>query len=208
MLPPLIHPEHRPQSNDFVLFFVLSRSQAQHRDTFIEERYGKYNISDPLMALQRDSETLKEKNDGGKQPVCTNPLSILKVVMKQCKNMQERMLSQLAAAESRHRKVGSPIGRCVLRESSEASGNNVSYPVRHQVSWDSDGAGDLLGIKRSFSDTGARGAQKEHRWLHGFSLRNGQTFLQETFLLVWHSRTLGAFYFQIPISQTLATVSV
>lgn len=63
------------------------------------------------MALQRDFETLKEKNDGEKQPVCTNPLSVLKVVMKQCKNMQERMLSQLAAAESRHRKVG-PRGPC------------------------------------------------------------------------------------------------
>lgn len=107
------------------------------------------------MALQRDFETLKEKNDSEKQPVCTNPLSILKVVMKQCKNMQERMLSQLAAAESRHRKVGSPIGRCVLRESSS--------PARHQVSWDSDGAGDLLGTERSLSDTGARGTQKEHR---------------------------------------------
>lgn len=125
------------------------------------------------MALQRDFETLKEKNDSEKQPVCTNPLSILKVVMKQCKNMQERMLSQLAAAESRHRKVGSPISRCVLWESSEASVNNASSPARHQVSWDSDGAGDLLGIERSFSDTGARGTQKEPRWLHGFSLRIG-----------------------------------
>ncbi|OWK04821.1 CTTNBP2NL [Cervus elaphus hippelaphus] len=84
---------------------VGSLEFAQHRDTFIEERYGKYNISDPLTALQRDFETLKEKSDGEKQPVCTNPLSVLKVVMKQCKHMQERMLSQLAAAESRHRKL-------------------------------------------------------------------------------------------------------
>ncbi|XP_055995114.1 CTTNBP2 N-terminal-like protein isoform X2 [Sorex fumeus] len=84
---------------------VIEALKAQHRDTFIEERYGKYNISDPLMALQRDFETLKEQNDGEKQPVCTNPLSVLKAVMKQCKNMQERMLSQLAAAESRHRKL-------------------------------------------------------------------------------------------------------
>ncbi|XP_054996034.1 CTTNBP2 N-terminal-like protein isoform X2 [Sorex araneus] len=84
---------------------VIEALKAQHRDTFIEERYGKYNISDPLMALQRDFETLKEQNDGEKQPVCTNPLSVLKTVMKQCKNMQERMLSQLAAAESRHRKL-------------------------------------------------------------------------------------------------------
>ncbi|KAL2295367.1 hypothetical protein Nmel_017779 [Mimus melanotis] len=83
---------------------VIEALKAQHRDTFIEERYGKYNISDPLMALQRDFETLKEGNHGEKQPVCSNPLSILKVVMKHCKNMQERMLSQLAAAESRHRK--------------------------------------------------------------------------------------------------------
>uniref|UniRef100_A0A8C0FCD9 CTTNBP2 N-terminal like n=1 Tax=Bubo bubo TaxID=30461 RepID=A0A8C0FCD9_BUBBB len=84
---------------------VIEALKAQHRDTFIEERYGKYNISDPLMALQRDFETLKEGNHGEKQPVCSNPLSILKVVMKHCKNMQERMLSQLAAAESRHRKL-------------------------------------------------------------------------------------------------------
>uniref|UniRef100_A0A8C4VCX2 CTTNBP2 N-terminal like n=1 Tax=Gopherus evgoodei TaxID=1825980 RepID=A0A8C4VCX2_9SAUR len=75
------------------------------KNTFIEERYGKYNISDPLMALQRDFEMLKVGNHGEKQPVCSNPLSILKVVMKHCKNMQERMLSQLAAAESRHRKL-------------------------------------------------------------------------------------------------------
>uniref|UniRef100_A0A8V1ADS6 CTTNBP2 N-terminal like n=1 Tax=Gallus gallus TaxID=9031 RepID=A0A8V1ADS6_CHICK len=84
---------------------VIEALKAQHRDTFIEERYGKYNISDPLMALQRDFEALKEANHGEKQPVCSNPLSILKVVMKHCKNMQERMLSQLAAAESRHRKL-------------------------------------------------------------------------------------------------------
>ncbi|XP_074044541.1 CTTNBP2 N-terminal-like protein [Macrotis lagotis] len=84
---------------------VIEALKAQHRDTFIEERYGKYNISDPLMALQRDFETLKEENHGDKQPVSPHPLSVLKAVMKQCRNMQERMLSQLAAAESRHRKV-------------------------------------------------------------------------------------------------------
>uniref|UniRef100_A0A670I726 CTTNBP2 N-terminal-like protein n=1 Tax=Podarcis muralis TaxID=64176 RepID=A0A670I726_PODMU len=84
---------------------VIEALKAQRRDAFIEERYGKFNISDPLMALQRDFEALKEENHGDKQPVCANPLSILKVVMKHCKNMQEKMLSQLAAAESRHRKL-------------------------------------------------------------------------------------------------------
>ncbi|KAM4871996.1 CTTNBP2 N-terminal-like protein isoform 1-T4 [Thomomys bottae] len=112
---------------------VIEALKAQHRDTFIEERYGKYNISDPLMALQRDFETLKEKNDGEKQPVCTNPLSILKVVMKQCKNMQERMLSQLAAAESRHRKVILDLEEERQRHAQDtAEGDDVTYMLEKE----------------------------------------------------------------------------
>lgn len=112
---------------------VIEALKAQHRDTFIEERYGKYNISDPLMALQRDFETLKEKNDGEKQPVCTNPLSVLKVVMRQCKNMQERMLSQLAAAESRHRKVILDLEEERQRHAQDtAEGDDVTYMLEKE----------------------------------------------------------------------------
>ncbi|XP_051021795.1 CTTNBP2 N-terminal-like protein [Acomys russatus] len=112
---------------------VIEALKAQHRDTFIEERYGKYNISDPLMALQRDCETLKEKNDSEQQPVCTNPLSILKVVMKQCKNMQERMLSQLAAAESRHRKVILDLEEERQRHAQDtAEGDDVTYMLEKE----------------------------------------------------------------------------
>ncbi|XP_061266753.1 CTTNBP2 N-terminal-like protein isoform X2 [Bos javanicus] len=85
------------------------------------------------MALQRDFETLKEKNDGEKQPVCTNPLSILKVVMKQCKNMQERMLSQLAAAESRHRKVILDLEEERQRHAQDtAEGDDVTYMLEKE----------------------------------------------------------------------------
>lgn len=112
---------------------VIEALKAQHRDTFIEERYGKYNVSDPLMALQRDFETLKEKNDSEKQPVCTNPLSILKAVMKQCKNMQERMLSQLAAAESRHRKVILDLEEERQRHAQDtAEGDDVTYMLEKE----------------------------------------------------------------------------
>ncbi|XP_051055363.1 CTTNBP2 N-terminal-like protein [Phodopus roborovskii] len=112
---------------------VIEALKAQHRDTFIEERYGKYNISDPLMALQRDFETLKEKNDSEKQPVCTNPLSILKVVMKQCRDMQERMLSQLAAAESRHRKVILDLEEERQRHAQDtAEGDDVTYMLEKE----------------------------------------------------------------------------
>ncbi|KAL9824314.1 CTTNBP2 N-terminal-like protein isoform 2-T5 [Geothlypis trichas] len=112
---------------------VIEALKAQHRDTFIEERYGKYNISDPLMALQRDFETLKEGNHGEKQPVCSNPLSILKVVMKHCKNMQERMLSQLAAAESRHRKVILDLEEERQRHAQDAAeGDDVTYMLEKE----------------------------------------------------------------------------
>ncbi|NXS60378.1 CT2NL protein, partial [Brachypteracias leptosomus] len=112
---------------------VIEALKAQHRDTFIEERYGKYNISDPLMALQRDFETLKEANHGEKQPVCSNPLSILKVVMKHCKNMQERMLSQLAAAESRHRKVILDLEEERQRHAQDtAEGDDVTYMLEKE----------------------------------------------------------------------------
>ncbi|KAM8795762.1 CTTNBP2 N-terminal-like protein [Eudromia elegans] len=112
---------------------VIEALKAQHRDTFIEERYGKYNISDPLMALQRDFETLKEGNHGEKQPVCSNPLSVLKVVMKHCKNMQERMLSQLAAAESRHRKVILDLEEERQRHAQDtAEGDDVTYMLEKE----------------------------------------------------------------------------
>uniref|UniRef100_A0A8D0BB53 CTTNBP2 N-terminal like n=1 Tax=Salvator merianae TaxID=96440 RepID=A0A8D0BB53_SALMN len=112
---------------------VIEALKAQHRDAFIEERYGKYNISDPLMALQRDFEALKEENHGDKQPVCANPLSILKVVMKHCKNMQEKMLSQLAAAESRHRKVILDLEEERQRHAQDtAEGDDVTYMLEKE----------------------------------------------------------------------------
>ncbi|XP_061487995.1 CTTNBP2 N-terminal-like protein isoform X2 [Rhineura floridana] len=112
---------------------VIEALKAQRRDTFIEERYGKYNIGDPLIALQRDFEALKEENHGVKQPVCTNPLTILKVVMKHCKNMQEKMLYQLAAAESRHRKVILDLEEERRRHAQDtAEGDDVTYMLERE----------------------------------------------------------------------------
>ncbi|KAM8975695.1 CTTNBP2 N-terminal-like protein [Pelodytes ibericus] len=112
---------------------VIEAIKAQHKDRFIEERYGKYNISDPLLALQRDYETLKEENNGQKPPVCSNPLYILKEVMKQCKTMQERMLAQLAAAESRHRKVILDLEEERRRHAQDAAdGDDVTYMLEKE----------------------------------------------------------------------------
>lgn len=90
----------------------LCLSQAQHRDAFVQERYGQYDLSDPFLALQRDSESA-DRQSTLTQPhthlqgraVGPNPLAVLKLVMAHCKRMQERMMGQLAAAENRHRRV-------------------------------------------------------------------------------------------------------
>ncbi|KAG8589475.1 hypothetical protein GDO81_006406 [Engystomops pustulosus] len=113
---------------------VIEAIKAQHKDRFIEERYGKYNISDPLLALQRDYEILKEDNHGQKpNPVCSNPLYILSEVTKQCKTMQERMLAQLAAAESRHRKVILDLEEERRRHAQDAAdGDDVTYMLEKE----------------------------------------------------------------------------
>lgn len=90
------------------LTLLLLSLQAQRRELFIQERYSRYNLSDPFLALQRDSEAVGDQN---KDPACSssstsNPLVVLKLVVSHCRRMQEKMLAQLAAAESRHRRVG------------------------------------------------------------------------------------------------------
>lgn len=75
---------------------------------FVQERYGRFNLNDPFLALQRDYEAGAADKE---KPVCTNPLSILEAVMAHCRKMQERMSTQLAAAESRQKKV---LGQSVV----------------------------------------------------------------------------------------------
>nr|XP_029477304.1 CTTNBP2 N-terminal-like protein [Oncorhynchus nerka] len=86
---------------------VIHTLRAQHRDSFVQERYGQYDLSDPFLALQRDSHTMDDWSPSDPQGsvVGPNPLAVLKLVMAHCKRMQERMMGQLAAAESRHRRV-------------------------------------------------------------------------------------------------------
>ncbi|KAM7245375.1 hypothetical protein CapIbe_003901 [Capra ibex] len=82
---------------------VIEALRARRKEVFIQERYGRFNLNDPFLALQRDYEA--GASDKEKKPVCTNPLSILEAVMAHCRKMQERMSTQLAAAESRQKKL-------------------------------------------------------------------------------------------------------
>nr|XP_040050273.1 CTTNBP2 N-terminal-like protein isoform X2 [Gasterosteus aculeatus aculeatus] len=91
---------------------VIHALRAQHRDAFVQERYGEYDLSDPFLALQRDSESSERQNTLTQshahrqgRAVGPNPLAVLKLVMAHCKKMQERMMGQLASAESRHRRM-------------------------------------------------------------------------------------------------------
>ncbi|XP_062347057.1 cortactin-binding protein 2 [Cinclus cinclus] len=82
---------------------VIEALRARRKEVFIQERYGRFNLSDPFLALQRDFEA--GARDKEKKPICMNPLSILEAVMAHCRKMQERMSAQLAAAENRQKKL-------------------------------------------------------------------------------------------------------
>ncbi|XP_070758714.1 CTTNBP2 N-terminal-like protein [Enoplosus armatus] len=105
---------------------VIDALKAQRKELFIQERYGRYNLSDPFLALQRDSEAVGGQN---KDPGSTsNPLVVLKLVVSHCRRMQEKMLAQLAAAESRHRRVIADLEEEKRRHAEDtAEGDDVTY---------------------------------------------------------------------------------
>ncbi|XP_051890810.1 CTTNBP2 N-terminal like b isoform X2 [Pristis pectinata] len=106
--------------SELLMFFSVLEGELEARDMVIE-------------ALQRDCESIRDGNRVDKQPVCTNPLSVLKVVMTQCKKMQDRMLSQLAAAESRHRKVILDLEEERRRHAQDtAEGDDVTYMLEKE----------------------------------------------------------------------------
>nr|XP_056701985.1 cortactin-binding protein 2 isoform X1 [Euleptes europaea] len=82
---------------------VIEALKARRKEVFIQERYGRFNLSDPFLALQRDYEAGAGEKD--KKSVCTNPLSVLEAVMAHCRKIQERMAAQLVAAENRQKKL-------------------------------------------------------------------------------------------------------
>ncbi|XP_075713246.1 cortactin-binding protein 2 isoform X2 [Rhinoderma darwinii] len=84
---------------------VIEALRARRKEVFVQERYGRFNLGDPFLALQRDCEA--GAFDKEKKPICSNPLTILEAVMAHCRKMQEKMSTQLAAAEKRQRKLES-----------------------------------------------------------------------------------------------------
>uniref|UniRef100_A0A096LTM6 CTTNBP2 N-terminal like n=2 Tax=Poecilia formosa TaxID=48698 RepID=A0A096LTM6_POEFO len=103
--------------------------KAQCKELFIQEHYGRYNLSDPFHALQRDSEIVGGPNkEPGRSSPTSNPLVVLKLVVSHCRKMQEKMLAQLAAAESRHRRVIADLEEEKRRHAEDtAEGDDVTY---------------------------------------------------------------------------------
>ncbi|KAM8867812.1 CTTNBP2 N-terminal-like protein isoform 2-T2 [Synchiropus picturatus] len=109
---------------------VIEALKAQRKELFIQERYGRYNLSDPFMALQRDREAVGGQNKEAGTPLSptSNPLVVLKLVVSHCRKMQEKMLAQLAAAESRHRTVIADLEEERRRHAEDtAEGDDVTY---------------------------------------------------------------------------------
>uniref|UniRef100_A0A4W3ICM9 Cortactin binding protein 2 n=1 Tax=Callorhinchus milii TaxID=7868 RepID=A0A4W3ICM9_CALMI len=112
---------------------VIEALRARRKDVFIQERYGRFNLSDPFLALQRDYEAGGGDGNRDKQPICSSPLSILEIVMAHCKKMQERMSAQLAAAEVRHRKVILDLEEERHKHAQDAAqGDDVTYMLEKE----------------------------------------------------------------------------
>ncbi|KAM6979883.1 CTTNBP2 N-terminal-like protein [Aplochiton taeniatus] len=109
--------------------FVIDTLRAQRTDLHTQERYGRYSLSDPFLALQRDSETVggqRETHPPAAPP--SSPLVVLRLVVSHCRGMQEKMLAQLAAAESRHRMVIADLEEEKRRHAEDtAEGDDVTY---------------------------------------------------------------------------------
>ncbi|CAL1609671.1 unnamed protein product [Knipowitschia caucasica] len=108
---------------------VIEALKAQKKDVFVQERYGRYDLSDPFLALQRDSEAVggQEGQEGQKEQV-SSPLVLLRLVVSHCRRVQEKMLAQLAAAESRHRRVIADLEEEKRRHAEDtAEGDDVTY---------------------------------------------------------------------------------
>ncbi|KAK2842717.1 hypothetical protein Q5P01_012917 [Channa striata] len=84
---------------------VIEALRAQRKEVFLQERYGHYSLTDPFLALQRDFECGIPGGDKERRPLGSSPISVLEAVMAHCRKMQERMSAQLAAAESRQKRL-------------------------------------------------------------------------------------------------------
>ncbi|XP_029991437.1 cortactin-binding protein 2 [Sphaeramia orbicularis] len=84
---------------------VIEALRAQRKEVFLQERYGHYSLTDPFLALQRDFECGVPGSDNERRPLGSSPISVLEAVMAHCRKMQERMSAQLAAAESRQKRL-------------------------------------------------------------------------------------------------------
>ncbi|XP_070687503.1 cortactin-binding protein 2 [Pempheris klunzingeri] len=84
---------------------VIEALRAQRKEVFLQERYGHYSLTDPFLALQRDFECGVPGGDKERRPIGSSPISVLEAVMAHCRKMQERMSAQLAAAESRQKRL-------------------------------------------------------------------------------------------------------
>ncbi|XP_023209153.1 cortactin-binding protein 2 isoform X3 [Xiphophorus maculatus] len=84
---------------------VIEALRAQRKEAFLQDRYGHYTLTDPFLALQRDFDCRVPGGDKERRPLGSSPISILEAVMAHCRRMQERMSAQLAAAESRQKRL-------------------------------------------------------------------------------------------------------
>ncbi|XP_048873900.1 CTTNBP2 N-terminal like b isoform X2 [Brienomyrus brachyistius] len=117
---------------------VIEALRAQQQDAFVQERYGRYRLSDPFLALQRDTEAVRGLVSGAGETASSaafqpSPMAVLQLVIAHSKRMQQKTVAQLVAAEKRHRKVIADLEEEKQRHAQDsAQGDDVTYMLEKE----------------------------------------------------------------------------
>ncbi|XP_077987160.1 cortactin-binding protein 2-like isoform X2 [Glandiceps talaboti] len=95
-------------------------------------KYGHFNVSDPVTALQRDTESAAVA--GSKNTAMpSNPMAHLELLMEQHKKAQDKMLKQLKELEASHAKVVKELEDEKRKHAQDtAQGDDVTYMLEKE----------------------------------------------------------------------------
>lgn len=92
---------------DFFFFFFLFFKAEKAKQLLYQAKYGRFGLGDPFVALQRDSDNMKDNSFDETAIKCMydNQLAQLENLIATQRKAQLKMREQLAQVEKRYHKV-------------------------------------------------------------------------------------------------------
>lgn len=142
------HPKMDLSKNDLLKLLSYLEGELQARDVVIatlrsekakqliyQAKYGKVNTTDPFLALQRDSDSLKDNSfdEGAIKSMYDNQLAQLENLIATQRKAQMKMREQLSVAEKRYHKVCQELEDEKRKHAQDtAQGDDVTYMLEKE----------------------------------------------------------------------------